>query len=389
MRSPRKRVNFRHRVLLLGILASGCNNYSSPNFDGPGNKPLVLGWVGADRVEIELAAANGPVIVSSRSGTGTVLGGCTVTGSYSYKYTPSKHVERDTYLFKSKQELRAWIPFGYGQIVQGMSNEQSVGIAMVTAGVSRLKDSADRNAGDIYYDDLKGQSLCDEATHYVSAIYIGAFRISTVQSDTDKTSFENSVFGVSVENTVEYKMIKEEGSFAACKGGQFAANLFSRSDGAQPISRCDYSLRIELTKLKGGSRSESHASQKQKSPVAPPSPRRRVTLPPRAKAGQATADNQSQRWWCLCYSAWIKHAPGQALQTRPNTTCRKDLKKCSYLEGVASSSEGGRRIKGNSLIRSCTNVTGPFPWSSLGHRDKWDESSLPGNWQLPGECVLP
>lgn len=190
-----------------------------------------------------------------------MLGGCSVTKDYSYDFTPTSSVERDAFIFRERQELRVWLPFAHGRLGGELSDEHSVGVAMLTAGLRRLKDSNGDNVGRITRDMLVGDSLCNDATHYISAIYIGAFRFATVDKEVNKISFESFIFGVSAGSNSEINVTRSGGNFKACSGSEAAAGLFDQlninTGGARPLSGCDVALRVELTEISPASASPS------------------------------------------------------------------------------------------------------------------------------------
>lgn len=170
-------------ALLLGTACRGDNLASglarTPEIDARGQsrcgvmkssaRPLIIEWPPSDRAALEglVAAGKGLIAVRYEGCEMEIVRRCTVPGQYDYTAVEPK---RDDQLFRSADDLYAKIPLGAAQLEAELERHGALSLAMTVAG----EHHAPR--GRVDRDELSGD--CERATHVITTISVGAFRLS-------------------------------------------------------------------------------------------------------------------------------------------------------------------------------------------------------------------
>lgn len=129
-------------------------------------KPLLVDWGGLDRAELETRATRGIVVVRYTDCRMEILGNCRTTGAYTYQSVSWK---QDVVTITSLKELYSYLPIGAAALQGQLTASGEINVDMVIVG---RKEAANT---EITERDLSGH--CEGATHIISGLTIGHFRI--------------------------------------------------------------------------------------------------------------------------------------------------------------------------------------------------------------------
>ena len=196
-------------------------------------RPLLIEWSSTKRGELESALRHGTVLVTYTGCKLDVLDQCHVSTArrtgYAFVSTNPKH---ERHSFRTSDELYAQLPLSAAHLEGQLksSGELQLDINMV----GRYESPVSRVAAN----ELEGDS-CELATHFVQAVSVGAFRLSS-SAEADESGGVNvrSVGGVHSRGHASRGFLSEEGDAKAC------ATATSRDD--RPPDRCAGLLRLRL-----------------------------------------------------------------------------------------------------------------------------------------------
>jgi hypothetical protein len=83
-------------------------------------------------------------------------------------------------------------------------------------------------------------------------------------------------------------------------------------------------------------------------------------------------------WWCLCYVRTI------AGRREDVTACRESVSQCNALRLKMATNV----IVVPGTLGICRSTPGPYPWSRLGTREKWQDSAKTGAYVSYGSCLV-
>lgn len=200
--------------------------------------PLVVDWQPEYRADLEVTTKRGLAVVHFDRKTFELLPDCHAEGSYSYVgVTPKEqHIT-----LRSRAELQANLPLGAFKLEGRLGHEGALMVALRMVG----KQILDRPA--VSRDQLSGN--CAGATHYVSALTIGAFKFAAAAHAS--AAAEASVFGngASGDASGDTETLQTDGDFAACDQAD--------PDAAKAPSRCRAVIRIQIVPLDGAVTADS------------------------------------------------------------------------------------------------------------------------------------
>ncbi|MCU0657134.1 MAG: sel1 repeat family protein [Polyangiaceae bacterium] len=191
---------------------------------------LVIDLPSSQRADLELAMKSGRAVVHYSCNGLKILSSCELGGDYKYA---GVNLKEDVIQLKSSDEVRATLPVSGVNLAGGLARGTSLDLATAMVGrATALGASATR-------EELKG--VCTGATHFVRAVYIGAFAMK--RGSGASVSAAASVFGASSDATSasDKKVDLQDGSLDACKA--------SSPDAPRPPAQCQSALRVELFPL--------------------------------------------------------------------------------------------------------------------------------------------
>lgn len=191
---------------------------------------LVIDLPSAQRTDLELAMKSGRAVVHYGCDGLKVLSSCDLKGDYKFAGVSLKE---DIVQLKSSDEVRATLPISGATLAGGLTRGTSLDLATAMVGrATALGASA-----------VKGElsGACTGATHFVRAVYVGAFAMKRGSGAT--VTAAASVFGASsdAKSETEKQTNLRDGSLEACKS--------ATPDAPKPPAQCQASLRVELFPL--------------------------------------------------------------------------------------------------------------------------------------------
>jgi TPR repeat protein len=202
---------------------------------GP-SKPLVVDWKPDQRADLEEVIHDGVAVVSWTGQGLRLVRTCSLPGNYGYLAVQMK---RDVVRLASSEEIAANLPLGglgiAGKLGGAMQHGATLDIALAIVGKRRTTWNAATKS------DLQGQ--CDGATHFVRAVLVGAFAMTT--GSQTKAAAAAEIFGIGAHGGTESSkdVNSADGSLEACEQ--------SGNDDASPPNRCSAILRLELEPVTG------------------------------------------------------------------------------------------------------------------------------------------
>jgi len=194
--------------------------------------PFVVEWEGSDRAQLESAIRKGVVAVRYGGCELEVVQGCTAPQAYEYAaLTPKKE---SVEIFDA-DELYARFPRGAVQLEAELERAGSLSVDMMLVG--RLEAPSIR----VEREQLQGPT-CVQATHVVSGLTVGAFRLHTGAKEdiaVDLSLPAEASAGVKRQSARE--QLGSDGDVAACDAAS--------SQDLQPPPGCGALIRIEVVPL--------------------------------------------------------------------------------------------------------------------------------------------
>lgn len=193
-------------------------------------QPLVVDLNAAQRTDLELAMKSGRAVVGYGCEGLKVLTACTLKGDYKFAGVSLKE---EVIQLKSADEVRASLPISgatlSGEVTRGTSLD--LAIAMVGRGTALASDAAKG--------ELSGQ--CDGATHFVRAVYVGAFAMK--RGSGAEVSTAATIFGAGgdAKSQSSKQTDMRDGSLDDCKKAS--------PDADAPPAQCASSIRVQLFPL--------------------------------------------------------------------------------------------------------------------------------------------
>ncbi|MCP4678603.1 MAG: redoxin domain-containing protein [Deltaproteobacteria bacterium] len=180
----------------------------------PKNTEAMEPWIASEKLSKELLASRSDdgkiVFVKYKDCNLEILGDCGVGGGYSYKQTERTKIGEYIY---NPSDLHNYLPFDATSLEQkfdagGLWSFQAVRVGDYIASIS--------NVG---RDQLRGK--CEDATHFIKKMLLGAYRIESKKQEGD---------------TEKKEVIRRGGSFERC--------LLSEMDSKSPV--CQTVVRVSL-----------------------------------------------------------------------------------------------------------------------------------------------
>ena len=234
--------------ILVGLVAlSSCGGHNAMRPDQPtvadarggphvkavegASSPLVVDWKAEQRADLEEAIHDGIAIVAWDDEGLHLLKRCRLTGSYGYLPV---QVKKDVVRLETADDVQANLPTAgvglVGKIGGGFSQGTTLDIALAMVGKRRT------TWNQVTRDDLTGD--CDHATHYVRAILVGAFAMTTGSRAKAAAAAEIFGAGASTSTGSTKDVSSADGKMDACDQ--------ATGEESKPPSQCAAILRLEL-----------------------------------------------------------------------------------------------------------------------------------------------
>jgi len=272
-----------------GLIAAGCGPSTPasqlakpPEFKPEGqttcsvtasqSRPLIVEWPAADRAALEAQAHRGLVVVRYAGCELEVLRQCRAAGDYAFvSLTP----KQEGVTIRDDDELYATIPVHAAKFEGKLQRAGQLNVNMTIVGMYEARTSGGTKP--------KLEGDCDDATHVVTALTVGAFEFF---AGADATAGGGaSVLGVGAggKSTSHHETLSRDGTAEACAQAE-------RGD-TEPPSSCGALLRLEVAPLGAALLSVAAASAPSPAVAAsePPPPKPAAATPP-CPAGQRQED---------------------------------------------------------------------------------------------------
>lgn len=193
-------------------------------------RPLIIEWPAHDRSTLEASIEGGHQRVAVRyAGCEMELLRCTAPGAYSYQGVQPK---RDDYVFSRSDELYAKIPLGAASLEAELERHGALRLDLTVVG--RYESPHDRPLRA----DLHGD--CERATHVITALSVGAFRLSAAADAALRGGAEVYGAGAGAGSAAARGFERSDGDLQAC--------AYARGDS--PPERCRALLRVEVEAIR-------------------------------------------------------------------------------------------------------------------------------------------
>lgn len=239
-------------------------------------EPFVVDWSSTQRLDLEVAMKTGLVPVRYTCEELRVVKGCKIRGDYAFAGVSRKE---DLIRIENAADVRANFRVNVAKLEAAMTRGSTIDLALVLVG----KQSS--TASTVTRDVLEG-STCDEATHVVGGVAVGAFAMAT--GSAGQVSAAGEIFklgGASAESSSNKQALSRDGDVAACAG--------TSPNDAQPPDQCRSAIRVELLPLVA--RKEGEAAPPSPPPEAlPPDPCQKGFVQVKGKCTRERADTGRQ-----------------------------------------------------------------------------------------------
>lgn len=197
------------------------------------SRPLIVEWPSNDRVALESTLKDGIAMVRASGCEVEVLHRCKASSSrYGYRGTSK---ESDSVSIRNEDDLYANLPLGAASLSGKLQSSGSLNVSMAVVGRYISE------GGDIATNDLQGEG-CDRATHYISAVSVGAFTFFAGGSAEAGVGVDTRLgVGAGARASNAREELKSGGNVAACDSA-------TRKD-SEPPDGCSALLRIEIVPL--------------------------------------------------------------------------------------------------------------------------------------------
>jgi formylglycine-generating enzyme required for sulfatase activity len=171
-------------------------------------EPFVVEWDAAKRNKVKQLSTDG-VLLAVHSGCGlTFLDGCGVGGGYD-NVQAGDDKTADSFDIGSATQLKSRLPIGYFELYGKFKKDDRWTLEYVYANSKKAKSNLVKRS------ELPPQ--CAQATHYVSRIMLGAYRLRSAAAQGGAAGATVKDVGVTVESGSDAEVIRQGGEFESCK----------------------------------------------------------------------------------------------------------------------------------------------------------------------------
>lgn len=193
--------------------------------------PLIVDWSTSERSRLEAAVLRGGVVAMAVSECDIEpLWQCESTARYAYASATSR---RESEQITDRASLFARIPLSAVSLSADVDAGAELSVDKTTVG----RFETDTRA--IAQSDLSGQ--CEGATHFVSAVDVGAFEFSKSRSAKVSAEAKSATVGTGGEASTDRQMLSSDGDLARCAD--------AAAGQTQPPDGCGAPIQVELTPL--------------------------------------------------------------------------------------------------------------------------------------------
>ena len=196
---------------------------------GGSQNPLVTEWSASDKAHLQSLTASQPVAVKFAGCNLEIIPACALPGRYTWQRTT---LATDTLEIEDKNELYSKLPIGAVSLEATLEKAGKLSVRSTVAGQLTLLGTD--------LDQLALGPGCAEATHVVTRVSVGAFKMFSGSDLTGKGGVTTAAVGASAGTTRRESLLREAGDPNAC--GQ-------ASDEA-PSNQCAAPIQLFLAPLR-------------------------------------------------------------------------------------------------------------------------------------------
>jgi hypothetical protein len=192
------------------------------------DNPLVTEWPASEKANLEALLRQGSVVVAYSGCSLRVLPQCRVRGSYQWRRTTTS---TDMVEIRDSDELYAKLPLGAASLEGELQRSGRLAVQTTVSGQMQLTSYDPRGTAQGGY--------CQGATHVVSALSVGAFKLHSGGAATAGGSAGIAGIGAGAKSSSEQVTMREAGTPARCE----------QSTDAAPHAECASPIQIFLQPL--------------------------------------------------------------------------------------------------------------------------------------------
>lgn len=193
------------------------------------DQPLVTEWPASYKARLEAMLQGGAVAVEYANCELKIVDRCKLPGSYAWRKTT---LSTDTTDIRDEDELYAKLPLGAVALSGELKTSGTLHVQTTVAGQMQLVGKA--------ADDATSGAECGRATHLVTALSVGAFKLVAGGGATGKAAVEAGVAGAHGSMKQTKSILRAAGDPASCE----------RATSAEPSAECRSPIQIFLTPIR-------------------------------------------------------------------------------------------------------------------------------------------
>ncbi|HVJ19985.1 MAG TPA: hypothetical protein VM686_31440 [Polyangiaceae bacterium] len=191
------------------------------------SSPLVTEWPASEKAHLQSLATRQTVAVEYSGCELRIVDGCQLPGNYAWSRTT---LATDTLEIQDADELYAKLPIGAIGLEGELQRSGRLAVRTTVAGQLRSEGMTLQ---------APEAPACAAATHYISAISIGAFQLLSGSEASGSASVDAGITGGAAKSSRKEVVLREAGTREACAEGSDAA----------PSSQCASPIQVFLTPI--------------------------------------------------------------------------------------------------------------------------------------------
>jgi hypothetical protein len=192
-------------------------------------QPLVTEWPAPYKARLEALLHEGAVAVEYSGCELRIVDECKIPGEYAWNKTT---LSTDTTDIRDEDELYAKLPLGAAALSGELKTSGSLHVQTTVSGQMRL-------VGDAAHDATSGAE-CSRATHLVTALSVGAFKLVASGDASGKVGASVGGLGVEGAGKESQTLVRAAGDPASCE----------QATKDEPSVECDSPIQIFLTPIR-------------------------------------------------------------------------------------------------------------------------------------------
>lgn len=198
--------------------------------------PLVTEWPATEKANLEILTRKGAVAVAFSGCSMKVLSNCALPGKYLWnRITPVS----DYFEIADEDELYAKLPLGAVSLEGELKRWGKLGVQTAVSGQLRLEG--------IQPEDIPRSRECDQATHVIGAVSVGAFNMTRAGGDSVGAGVDVQVASAGGKTGHSATIVRAAGQPDSCVS----------STDAAPHPNCASPIQVFLWNIPEGSRSRA------------------------------------------------------------------------------------------------------------------------------------